>query len=121
MKKNDLDVIKRVLRSTMKYLDGEILDEVSGVLDFLERYTLVSQYSHACEMMKEEGFFPITSVHRDDLEDCGFDASKVSDKDMDWLAYRMCSDYCGQMFHLSMGLIATDMKFPRKEEEKEEE
>lgn len=34
------------------------------------------------------GYFPITSVHRDDLEGQGFDVEKISDDDMQNLAER---------------------------------
>lgn len=35
------------------------------------------------------GYFPITSVHRDDLEGQGFDVEKISDDDMQNLAEKM--------------------------------
>ena len=37
------------------------------------------------------GYFPITSVHRDDLEGQGFDVEKISDDDMQNLAEKMAT------------------------------
>ena len=41
----------------------------------------------------ERRYFPITSVHRDDLEGQGFDVEKISDDDMQNLAEKMADDY----------------------------
>lgn len=37
----------------------------------------------------KDGYFPITSVHRADLEDRGFDVSNVTDEQMERLAEKM--------------------------------
>ena len=52
------------------------------------------------------GDFPITSVHRDDLEGKGFDVKKISDNDMQNLAKKMADDYHEQLFWPSMEIIA---------------
>jgi hypothetical protein len=41
----------------------------------------------------EDGYFPITSVHRDDLADRGFDVSDVTDEQMERLADKMGDIY----------------------------
>jgi len=41
----------------------------------------------------EGGFFPITSIHRDDLADYGFDVSNVTDEQMERLAEKMGALY----------------------------
>ena len=52
-----------------------------------------------CALLGENGaYFPITSVHRDDLEGQGFDVEKISDDDMQNLAEKMADDYCEQLF-----------------------
>lgn len=71
----------------------------------------------ACELLESDGFFYITSVHRDDLEARGFDTSEVSDNDMRYLAKKMCDDYCTQMFHESMEILAEGMGIPKREED----
>ena len=60
------------------------------------------------------GDFPITSVHRDDLEGKGFDVKKISDDDMQNLAEKMANDYYEQLFWLSMEIIAGEiLGFPK--------
>lgn len=60
------------------------------------------------------GYFPITSVHRDDLEGQGFDVEKISDDDMQNLAEKMADDYCEQLFWPSMEIIAGEiLSFPK--------
>lgn len=65
----------------------------------------------------QDGYFPITSVHRDDLASKGFDVRKISDGDMRELAKKMANDYCEQLFWDSMEIIAEDClefsKFPK--------
>lgn len=53
-------------------------------------------------------YFNITSVSREDLEEAGFDISKVSDADMCTLARKMADDYCEQLFWTSLKIIAED-------------
>lgn len=60
------------------------------------------------------GYFPITSVHRNDLEGQGFDVEKISDDDMQNLAEKMADDYCEQLFWPSMEIIAGEiLSFPK--------
>lgn len=59
------------------------------------------------------GDFPITSVCRDDLGDYDFDVEKITDDNMRELADKMGDDYCEQMFHESMKIIAEDMGLPK--------
>ena len=54
------------------------------------------------------GDFPITSVCRDDLAGYGFDVEKITNDQMKELADKMEDDYCEQMFHESMTIIARD-------------
>lgn len=60
------------------------------------------------------GYFPITSVHRDDLEGKGFDVKKISDDDMRNLAEKMAKDYYEQLFWPSMEIIAGEILGFRK-------
>lgn len=59
--------------------------------------------------------FPITSVSRADLEQKGYDTSKITDKQMEILAKKMADDYCEQMFWSSMDIIAENLGFPKIE------
>ena len=58
------------------------------------------------EMSKE---FKITSVTREDLEMRGFDATNITDEQMERLAQKMCDDYLEQMFWISLDIIAEDI------------
>ena len=62
--------------------------------------------------------FPITSVSRADLEQKGYDTSKITDKQMEILAKKMADDYCEQLFWSSMDIIAEHLGFPKIETEK---
>ncbi|MBM4350048.1 MAG: hypothetical protein FJ106_09225 [Deltaproteobacteria bacterium] len=42
---------------------------------------------------REDGYFPITSIHRADLEDRGFDVTQVTDEQMERLAEKMGEVY----------------------------
>ncbi|MCS2761386.1 hypothetical protein NXV13_10150 [Bacteroides ovatus] len=58
------------------------------------------------------GYFPITSVHRDDLEGQGFDVEKISDDDMQNLAEKMVDDYCEQLFYQHGNHCRRNPEFP---------
>jgi hypothetical protein len=62
----------------------------------------------------QEKLFNITSIHRDDLEHAGFDASQVDDAIMEHLAYKMADDYCEQLFWEHLPIIAEIVGIPRR-------
>ena len=64
--------------------------------------------------INKDKFFKITSVHRDDLENAGFDVSKVDDAMMERLASKMADDYCEQLFWDQLPIIAEIMGIPRQ-------
>ena len=64
-----------------------------------------------------EGFFEISSLHRDDLESIGYDTSNVDDSAMKTLASKLGSDYCEQLFWSSLPIFADSLEIPRKENE----
>jgi len=66
--------------------------------------------------INKDKFFKITSVHRDDLEQAGFDVSQVEDSTMEHLASKMADDYCEQLFWIHLPIIAEILGIPRKEE-----
>ncbi len=60
------------------------------------------------------GFFPITHIHRDDLEGEGYDVSKVTDSDMVELADMMSESYA-HLFFSDMTFFADNkLKIPKK-------
>lgn len=58
-------------------------------------------------------YFQITSIHKDDLEHAGFDASKVSDGDMEDIAKKLADDYCEQLFWIALPIIAECYNVPK--------
>lgn len=72
-------------------------------------------------MKRQNGFFEITSVHRDDLESIGFDTTNVDDDTMKELASKMSDDYCEQLFWSSLEIIAEYLGIPKRDDTDEEE
>jgi len=76
-----------------------------------------SNREKAEKLLVDEGFFYITSVHRNDLEGLGFDISEVTDDQMKILAKQMSNDYCNQLFHISLEILAEGLGIPKKEKQ----
>ena len=62
----------------------------------------------------KDGYFPITSVHRGDLEAQGFDASVVDDATMFELADKMADAYLDSDFWIDLEIIAEAIGIPRR-------
>ena len=62
--------------------------------------------------MKES--FVISEVSREDLDELGYDAAKVSDETMERLASKLGDDYCEQLFWTSLKITAEYMNIPKK-------
>lgn len=106
----------------MKTNTKEVLNKV---LDFLSKEkTTPKQLNKLKEdisnhLRSERGYFEITSVSRDDLNGAGFDTTEITDAQMERLADKMANDYCEQLFHSSMEIIANILEFPKKMTEDE--
>jgi hypothetical protein len=59
-----------------------------------------------------QGHFPITSIHRGDLEAAGFDASAVDDATMLELAEKMAEAYVETAFWTDLDSIAEELGIP---------
>mgnify|MGYP006916031960 FL=1 len=68
-------------------------------------------------MERNKEWFKITSVHRDDLIQAGFDGNAVDDATMERLASKMCDDYVTQLFWEHIGVIAEYLGIPKLSEE----
>jgi len=64
-----------------------------------------------------DGYFPITSVHRDDLKGLGYDTSNVDDGTMQELASKMADAYLNQVFWIDLPIIADELEIPMKKPE----
>ena len=62
----------------------------------------------------KEGYFPITTVHRMDLEQAGFDAAKVDDWTMMEIADKMAQAYLDNGFWIDLDIIAETLEIPRR-------
>jgi hypothetical protein len=62
--------------------------------------------------MKDD--FPITSVHRDDLDELGFDALSVDDETMESLAQGMADAYVENCFWPDLKMLAENLGIKRK-------
>ena len=58
----------------------------------------------------KDGFFQITSVHRDDVKHAlnlsDEQLSRITDDMMEEIAEKMADDYCEQLFNVSLRIIA---------------
>lgn len=61
----------------------------------------------------KDGFFQITSVHRDDIKYVlnlsDEQLSKITDDMMEDIAEKMAKDYCEQLFNISLRIIAKEV------------
>lgn len=62
-------------------------------------------------MTREKEWFNITSVHRDDLIQAGFDGDAVDDATMERLASKMCDDYVEQLFWYKLAYLQNLLAF----------
>jgi hypothetical protein len=62
----------------------------------------------------KKGYFPITSVHRLDLEQAGFDAAVVDDDTMTEMAEKMAQAYLDNGFWIDLEVIAEALEIPRR-------
>ena len=69
----------------------------------------------------KEGYFPISYLHKDDIESIGYDVSKISDSDMKTIARKLGDDYTEQLFWSSLPIFADYVGVPSKELDIEEE
>ena len=67
-------------------------------------------------MERNQEWFNITRVHRNDLIGMGFDGDAVDDATMERLASKMCNDYVEQLFYLQVETYAEELGIPRLKE-----
>ncbi|MDA2920885.1 hypothetical protein MYX76_15575 [Desulfobacterota bacterium AH_259_B03_O07] len=68
-------------------------------------------------MGKEKEYFTIKAVHRDHLEELGFDAAAVDDSTMQELANILEEIYCEVRFWSDLKAIAEDLGIAKKKEQ----
>jgi hypothetical protein len=68
----------------------------------------------AIALARRGGEFPITSVHRGDLDAAGFDGSTVDDATMIRLAEQMADAYVENAFWTDLDIIAEDLGIAKR-------
>jgi len=69
--------------------------------------------------IKQQEFFQITSVSRNDLEEVGFDTKNVDDSTMIELASKMADAYCDMGFWEDLEILAEDLNIKYHEKTKD--
>jgi hypothetical protein len=62
----------------------------------------------------DKGYFPITSVHKEDLAEAGFNTDNVDDATMERLASKLADAYCESSFWIDLPIIAENLEIPKK-------
>ena len=65
-----------------------------------------------------EGYYPISHLHIDDMKQAGFNTKKVSESDLETIADKMNDDYCDWMYWDSLNTIGDIMGIPRLKKKK---
>ena len=96
------------------YRDGSVkrysLDEFAELIND-EGFDEVNNWVRIIDDMA--GYFPISYLHRDDLEGIGYDVREVSDWDMEAITEKLGEDYTEQLFHSSLPIIAEHVGVPK--------
>ena len=72
-------------------------------------------------MKRKKEWFKITSVHRDDLIQAGFDGDAVDDATMERLASKMCDDYVEQLFWVHIEFFAEYLGIPKNKKKEDDD
>lgn len=86
-------------------MNRELLEDLHQYFEQKENKT-GAETNFLTELTRELPYFQVTVTSREDLERYGFDTTDVDDEDMRELARRLESDYCEQLYWLSLDIIA---------------
>lgn len=86
-------------------MNRELLEDLHQYFEQKENKT-GAEMSFLTELTGELPYFQATATSREDLERYGFDTTDVDDEDMRELARKLESDYCEQLYWLSLDIIA---------------
>lgn len=97
----------------MRYIKVNTSEVPADILNSLD-VEIVGDHAYVSDELMSDGYFKVTSVHRDDLRQVGIDANEVTDGQMRDLARKMANDYCEQLFWESLRIIAVEcMELPK--------
>lgn len=86
-------------------MNRELLENLHQYFEQKENKT-GAETSFLIQLTGELPYFQVTATSREDLERYGFDTTDVDDEDMREIARRLESDYCEQLYWLSLDIIA---------------
>ncbi len=110
----------RQLEKALKLLDIDLVDHViisdSSFYSFADEENV--RFPQGTEDVtfpeRMEDYFEVSFLSREDLEEMGFDAEKVTNKQMEQLAKKIGEEFCEQLYWTSLKSFATQMGIPRK-------
>lgn len=119
-----LGYIKGTIDTAIKNNIGVMYKDLDSSCPFVQFFDESEYYGEISEREfnpEGDGYFPITSVCRDDLEEKGFDTSEVSDETMRRLASKMADDYLEQLYWISLEILAECLDIPQRNVQEEED
>ncbi len=110
----------RQLEKALKLLDINLIDHI--IISDSQFYSFADEEVNefprgAVEQAlpeRMEDYFEVSFLSREDLEEMGFDAEKVTNTQMEQLARKIGEDFCEQLYWTSLKSYATQMGIPRK-------
>ncbi len=110
----------RQLQKALTLLDIDLVDHIiisdSSYYSFADEE--IVRFTHEIEdaafSERLEDYFEVSFLSREDLEEMGFDAEKVTNEQMEQLAKKIGEDFCEQLYWTSLKSIAVQMGIPRK-------
>lgn len=118
IKGGTLDVVMAIIHEAVKmerWITEKYGPDDEDYLDRVEEYEAIVLKEYGLEeKSKNDGYFVITRLHREDLEAAGFDASDVDDATMERIADKMGDDYVTQLFWEHLPVFAEDMGIPKR-------
>lgn len=91
-------------------VDFQAWDVFAGHLGFI--IDLLPETDNVQDVTSKRDDFPLTSVSRDDLQDCGFDVANIDDCIMERLASKMSDAYLDNGYWIDMPIIAEALNIP---------
>ncbi len=107
-----METLNKALLDVCRYVRDSLKANNEQARAFKEEIKDLDEIIEEAEKPLEH--FEITSVARQDLEEAGFDTSKVDDDTMKHLASKMADSYCDNGFWIALEIIAEALEIPAK-------
>lgn len=104
-----------ILKKCKTYFDTEV-ERRGGAVDMAYETVLANKIGDCIESIKGEiGYFPVLTLHADDLKCEGYDATKIDDDTMKEMAQKIGEGMTDPGFWISLGTVCDEMKIPKLE------